>query len=208
MSSTSNAESVASPPYTDSDMKGFPSIAALALYTCQSLASPVSENGVHDMKARQPPPCGDPSDAVPLLRAFRNNFAATTHYYSIDPSQMEAWIAAAQGQSQGDAALVFGTQQPSNSPVYAFHNGQDADFICTASSNEVSTLVAEGWQDGGILWYAYTSQICDSIPFYVVDNPITTGHLYTTNITERDAAISSQGYVDEGIAMYVLPFTD
>ncbi|TFY77047.1 hypothetical protein EWM64_g6965 [Hericium alpestre] len=167
-------------------MKGFPIVFAFIIYiTSQSLASPAVKNNV---------------------RVFRSN-SYMTHYYTIDPSQMETWITSMQGQSQGDTALVFGTLQPLTTPVFAVHNS-DADFIYTTSSDEVNTLVAEGWVDLGIYWYAFTAQVCDSVPLYVVDNPTMTDHLYATNSTERDVAISSQGYVDEGIAMYVLPLSD
>ena len=49
------------------------------------------------------------------------------------------------------------------------------------------------------------SASCGSVPLFRMFSPKAGDHFYTTNAAEKNNAITSLGYVDEGIAAYVNP---
>jgi len=72
-----------------------------------------------------------------------------------------------------------------------------------SSTNELP--VAAGFQFGTeIVAYVYPTQVCGSIPLYVVFHDVLGDHWYTTVASERDDFVES-GWLDSGIAAYVLP---
>ncbi|RDB19083.1 hypothetical protein Hypma_014453 [Hypsizygus marmoreus] len=74
------------------------------------------------------------------------------------------------------------------------------------SANGVAPTPPAGYtQVLGIAAYVYPTQTCCSAPFYVIYSATLGDHFYTTDITERDAMLRLNGYVDQGIAGYVLP---
>ena len=52
-----------------------------------------------------------------------------------------------------------------------------------------------------MLGFIATRATCGAVPLYRLNNG--PNHFYTTSAAERDDAIASLGYVDEGVAGYV-----
>lgn len=74
-------------------------------------------------------------------------------------------------------------------PIYRLYSPVTGEHLYTPSKAEVSALVAGGWNDEGIGWYAYPSGM--GIPVYRLYSPVTHKHLYTTNKQEVNTLTSS-----------------
>ena len=62
-----------------------------------------------------------------------------------------------------------------------------------------------GFSTVQLLAYAYSTQICGSVPLFGLSKASTTDHWYTTDQVERNALINSFGWADLGIVAFVLP---
>ncbi|KDR66519.1 hypothetical protein GALMADRAFT_44695, partial [Galerina marginata CBS 339.88] len=107
---------------------------------------------------------------------------------------------------------VYPTQICNSIPLYGAAQASAADHWYTTILTEHNELVAlAGWADLGIIAYnfapafVYPSQMCGSAPLYVVSLASATDHYYITILGERDDMVDNLGWVDEGIAAYVLP---
>ncbi|KAK0501503.1 hypothetical protein EDD18DRAFT_738158 [Armillaria luteobubalina] len=129
------------------------------------------------------------------------------YFYTTSAVEMENAIMQYKFNSEGDAALVFGSQALGTVPLYRialFHRG--VDHFYTANENERSNVVKNlGHKDEGIVGYIYPSAVCCSVPFYRLYNPRMDDHFYTANKSEKSIAAQTLGCVTEGIAGYVLP---
>ncbi|KAI0317076.1 hypothetical protein OF83DRAFT_1172313 [Amylostereum chailletii] len=149
--------------------------------------------------------CSDPGTAIPFLRGYSSS--ATDHFYTTNALEMENAVANLGYASEGDAALIFGTQDPTSVtiPLYRIYRSADTDHFYTTDANERANTIAGGGTDEGIAGYVYSSSVCPGlVPFYRAFSPSADDHFYTTNLAERNTAITSLGYVDEGVAAYVL----
>ncbi|KZT03641.1 uncharacterized protein LAESUDRAFT_814511 [Laetiporus sulphureus 93-53] len=169
-------------------------------------AAPTLENPLNDLAARQV--CYDSSSSVAFLRAY--NVKQTDHYYTTSVSAMDKAVSKDGYKSQGDAGHVFTSEVVNTSPLYQLYTAKTTDNFYTTSEEQAEKVVSNGggWKRQGIAAYVYEDQICGSIPLYQVYNPKITDHFYTTDETERNHAIDDDGYVDQGIACYVLPDDD
>jgi hypothetical protein len=104
----------------------------------------------------------------------------------------------------GVAGRVFLTPELSTVPFYRAVKLVGADQLYTTSVAEPDLAVEGGYIYVGISAYRYPSQVCGSVPFYLIYNSAATEHFYTINETVRDSILGGGGWVDEGIAGYVL----
>lgn len=82
--------------------------------------------------------------------------------------------------------------------MYRVYNSRSGEHFYTASAGEKNSLVAKGWRDEGIGWYAPEKS---DRPVYRVYNPNAGDHHYTMDKAERDRLIRD-GWRDEGIGWY------
>ncbi|KAJ7587509.1 hypothetical protein C8J56DRAFT_786335 [Mycena floridula] len=145
--------------------------------------------------------CGDPTNTVPLYRAYAAS--VTNHFYSTDVDAINICIGndADEFLLEGVAAQVYEMQEGSTVPLFWLHDSSAANDNIYTTSTEKATLVNQGLTDEGTIAYIYPSQICDSVPFYRLYKP-GVDNFHTTSISERDDAVAS-GYTFVGITGYV-----
>lgn len=69
-----------------------------------------------------------------------------------------------------------------------------------------SAPTASGFSIQGIAGYVYSTQICGSVPLLSAVNAAASDHWWTTNQNDHaDLLASGTGWVDGGVAFYVLP---
>jgi len=87
------------------------------------------------------------------------------------------------------------------------HPGLTAFHRCIKASGlhfYTQSPTCEGQTLEGVMGYIATAAgVAGSVPLYRVYRPASTDHFYTTSAAERDAAVASLGYLDEGVAGYV-----
>lgn len=82
-------------------------------------------------------------------------------------------------------------------PVYEVYRNIKGELFYTVHGEEYQALLADGWDDEGIAWYApIVGQ-----PVYRLSGGLARLHYYTMDAAERDARIAD-GWADEGIAWY------
>lgn len=82
--------------------------------------------------------------------------------------------------------------------MYRVYNRRSGEHFYTKSAGEKNSLVAKGWRDEGIGWYAPETS---DRPVYRLYNPNAGDHHYTMNKTERDKLVGA-GWKYEGIGWY------
>ncbi|KAG2133702.1 hypothetical protein DEU56DRAFT_973078 [Suillus clintonianus] len=128
------------------------------------------------------------------------------HFYTTNVTEMKNAVTNLGYNSEGDAAYVFTTEEPSTTPLYRMYNPSVFDHFYTTSYSEVQSAAANGgYTSEGIAAYVYDINICGSIALYRLYSSGGTDHFYTTSASEADNAVANLGYTLEGIAAYVLP---
>jgi len=88
--------------------------------------------------------------------------------------------------------------QPGNVPVYRLENNAGASFL-TIDANERNFLIAIGYKDKGIDFYADPIGANSGYPVYRLYSSSKDRHIWTPNVAEVNSLLN-QGYVSEGIA--------
>ena len=135
-----------------------------------------NDTGVHFYTANK-----TERDAVQQLDNY--NFEGTS-YTSIDPL----------------------TGMPEPTPVYRFLNEDTGVHLYTVSETERDAVEQlDNFSFEGEAFFAYETQVEDSIPIYRFYNSTTGAHFYTPSATERDNVEDNlPEYQSEGIAYYAL----
>lgn len=118
------------------------------------------------------------------------------------PSGREAFSAASHifyDASDDYTYVGYSCQGPDTVPVYRVFDGSD-DHYYTTDATEAAALVTSGWDNEGLLGYAFDSAGAGRIPVYVLEGSV--DHLYTTSTVEVTFA-QSVGYGAESVAFYV-----
>ncbi|KAJ7084233.1 hypothetical protein C8R44DRAFT_862311 [Mycena epipterygia] len=150
-----------------------------------------------------PETCGNNADLVPWFQMYSQS--ATSHIYTIVDSEVTSAMLQGVYAFNGVAAFIFPTLEPSTVPLFIFVNARATSWFWTISANESSNARANGYVEHGIAGYIYPTQVCGSVPLYRAHFiGANADYIYTTSVTERDNAIVGQGFVDEGIAGYVM----
>ncbi|KAG5641684.1 hypothetical protein DXG03_004431 [Asterophora parasitica] len=149
--------------------------------------------------------CPDQRRAVPWYRAF--NAKAVDHFYTTDQGEINNAVANLGYASEGIAALIFNRPQPGTVPFYRDFNSQKTDHFYTTNLQESNKAIQTGgYTAEGITGWIYPDSSCrGTVPLFRLFNPTGVDHFYTTNADERNNALQN-GYNNEGIAGYVIPF--
>ena len=95
---------------------------------------------------------------------------------------------------------------PEPKPVYRFLNQDTGVHLYTVNETERDAVQElENFSFEGEAFFAYQTQVEDSIPIYRFFNSNTGAHFYTPSATERDAVLELSDYESEGVAYYALP---
>ncbi|KAF7350006.1 hypothetical protein MVEN_01302200 [Mycena venus] len=176
-----------------------------AVYFCITLASALRVNEPAVVMSRDNQTCGDPSDVVPYYQHYSS--AVTDYYYTADAALVNTVITSYHYTFQRVAGLVFITQQPSTVPFYRLYLSSGVDFY-TTNTTERDIAIKQGYAEGDPtdpLTYIYPTEICGAVPFYRIYKSSQQATYYTTSESEKLDFIANQGYVDQGIAGYILP---
>jgi hypothetical protein len=88
-------------------------------------------------------------------------------------------------------------------PIYRMYSPIVQDHFYNTNYYEYSTsAVNVGYQQEGILGYAYGSSQTGAVPIYRMYSPIVKDHFYTTNYNEYSTSAVKVGYQQEGILGY------
>ncbi|KAJ6551000.1 hypothetical protein DFH09DRAFT_1319568 [Mycena vulgaris] len=181
-------------------------MSALLLATVYT-TSPASAQSIN-IKPPSPLTCGNNSNAVPLYRSILEGNNPNSNCF-LTTVLSEVTFAVKNGFTfDGVAARVFSTQETSTVPFFRLVTPPDRNHFYTISTSERDLALASGFVDQGNSSFIYPSQICGSIPLYRIYQSATTQHFYTISATNRDAMLAGGGWVDEGIAGYVLDLND
>ncbi|KAJ7574095.1 hypothetical protein C8J56DRAFT_1008102 [Mycena floridula] len=137
--------------------------------------------------------CGNPADAVALLRGFQHS------------SEMENAVLNLGYNSEGITGNIFTTQQSATTPFFRLFSPGVSDHFYTTSTAERDRAAAEdGYNEEGTAGFVYTDANCGGSPLCRLYNVNTADHFYTISVAERESAAAS-GYVFERIAAYIYP---
>ncbi|PPQ72379.1 hypothetical protein CVT25_011760 [Psilocybe cyanescens] len=141
--------------------------------------------------------CADPSLAVVWTEAYAP--ANTAH--TVAPR----WLLSADASTQfeGDMFLAWQTPQDFTIPFYRLFNPTTTDWILAISTDGTAPIV-QGFRDATIVGYAYSTQVCGSVPLLGASLPSRDDHYYTTSANDHTSLLAN-GWVDAEIAVFVLP---
>lgn len=123
----------------------------------------------------------------------------TTHgiyRYTSDPASLltilnkDSWVS--------DGMLLSSGAASNTSTVYRFLNLHNGRHFYTVDINEASRITNKGWLYENI---AFNAHLRSGKPVYRLLSH--DKHFYTTNVNERDLAVSRYGYIYEGVGFYV-----
>ncbi|MBC7595415.1 MAG: hypothetical protein H7288_16010 [Kineosporiaceae bacterium] len=109
---------------------------------------------------------------------------------------------------EGIAFYSYPTQVTDSTPVYRFYNFRQGVHFYTNNAAEAANIratAASTFRDEGIAYYAYSTQVANSLPvfrFYKFRQGV---HFYTNNASEAAniRATASSTYRDEGTSYYL-----
>lgn len=109
---------------------------------------------------------------------------------------------------QGEVFLGFPIQDPQNftTPLYRLSDIATTDWIFAVGTDGNPPSVP-GFAVKAIIGYVYSTQVCGSVPLLAAFNAAAGGHYYTTKVNDHAELITLAGWVDAGIAAYVLPLS-
>jgi hypothetical protein len=135
-----------------------------------------------------------PAGTLPLLRYVHR--LAGYHFYS--PWAGEVYSGSfTDYYFEGDDGFVFHYQAPNTYPVYRYVNNSGNHFWSIWGELDG----ASGWTAEGVAFYAYASQVGNSIPVHRYVNTRNADHMWSTQ-RELDG-VANWSY--EGVAHYVIP---
>jgi len=85
-------------------------------------------------------------------------------------------------------------------------NDRQDHFYTTSVAERDNAISQLGYVSEGITGYVYPDNRCGSVPLYRSYNAQQLAHFYTISASEWDNAVQA-GWVKEGIAGYVTPYT-
>ncbi|KAF8873670.1 hypothetical protein CPB84DRAFT_1798216 [Gymnopilus junonius] len=147
--------------------------------------------------------CADPNLTQTYTQAYSPS--QTAHAIDVIYDFVNANAHGTDWQIQRDTFLAWRTPQEFTVPLYVLNNPTTHDFIYLMSTDGM-VPTASAFNVGSIIAYVYPTQICGSVPLFALFQDVVSDHWYTTGQTERAGFVES-GWIDSGIAAYVLPLS-
>ncbi|KDR77937.1 hypothetical protein GALMADRAFT_65001, partial [Galerina marginata CBS 339.88] len=146
--------------------------------------------------------CADPSTTVPYVQAFSHTIKAHT----LDTRAAFAMADTTQGdwEFQGETFLAWQDPTPHTVPLFRYLTQTNQDYVYGTSTAAIPVGVP-GFNLDATIGYVYKTKVCDSVPLLGVWNQAAGDHFYTTSKAEQNTFLKNSGWVDAGIAGYVLP---
>ena len=92
---------------------------------------------------------------------------------------------------------LYAEAGPSMRPLFLCHKGDDRYLLSTETACEIGVGPEQ------TLGFIAPTPLCGATPLYRLYKPEASNHFYTTSDAERNNAINSLGYLDEGILGYI-----
>ncbi|KJA20651.1 hypothetical protein HYPSUDRAFT_68376 [Hypholoma sublateritium FD-334 SS-4] len=161
---------------------------------------------MEEYSSREAETCADPSLATLYIAAFSPTRIAhliRTPAVMVSTDTLNGntdnW------QFQGPSFLAWLSPQEFTVPFYQLAANNGDDFLFLPAVNGTPPTVA-GFTNQAIVGYAYSTQVCGSVPLLAASNAGATDHWWTTSQSSHDELLASElGWVDAGIPFYVLP---
>ncbi|KJA13772.1 hypothetical protein HYPSUDRAFT_81021 [Hypholoma sublateritium FD-334 SS-4] len=180
----------------------------IALFLSHISAKCMPTSALHNVshQAREAETCADPSLATVYVSFF--SISRTAHILRSRPALVsyDSTVANQDNwQFQNPAFLAWSSLQEFTTPFYQLisANGDSLDVLPAVNGSPPSVA---GFTVQAAVGYAYTTQICGSVPLLSAVNAATTDRWWTTNEVEHAELLGSEtGWVDGGVSFYVLP---
>ncbi|KAI0730605.1 hypothetical protein C8Q76DRAFT_715498 [Earliella scabrosa] len=160
------------------------------------------ESHILDTRAMEASNCGT---VMPLYSVTGHN-GNTDRLLTTDASELER---ALQSGSYGGSAVIAYVYSnatarniPGTVPLYRLYSAAGTDHYLTASWPEVESAASKGYAYEGVVGFAHGTAACGAVPLYRTFQPDAQVHLFTTSVGQRDNAVNTRGYFDEGITAY------
>ena len=131
---------------------------------------------------------------------------AGDHFYTTSTTERDNTVANDGYHYEGIASYVYDVQQAGTAAFYRLFSPGSGDHFYTTSTIERDNAVTnDGYNSEGVACYVYDSPPSGpngSAAFWRLFSPGSGDHFYTTSTTERDNAVTKDGYRYEGIASY------
>ncbi|MBW2309316.1 MAG: hypothetical protein JRG73_20540 [Deltaproteobacteria bacterium] len=76
--------------------------------------------------------------------------------------------------------------------------------ICSEAEKNV-VLTNPDWIFEGVAWYAFPTQVPDTLPVYRFWSPVFFSHFYTISEAEKNIVLANPDWIFEGTAWYAFP---
>ena len=116
------------------------------------------------------------------------------HFYSADLNRVSD---SPYGLEVEGYFYLYNEAGPGMRPLFLCHKGNDRYLLSTETACEIGVAPEQ------TLGFIAPTAVCGAVPLYRLYKPEASNHFYTTRAAERDNAVASLGYLDEGIVGYV-----
>lgn len=151
--------------------------------------------------------------ALPAYRLY--NTILHEHLITLDANENSVLLTEPGWISEGTPFDMYAGPETLNgvqaTPLYRLYDIVNGQHLFTADLNEYNTLrLTPGWRNEGIAGYVFLTPVTinnvAAEPLYrLVFGFLPDVHLFTTDTNEVSVLTSQDGWVDEGIACYVVP---
>ena len=129
-------------------------------------------------------------NALPGCRtAIHRGYGSRGHFYSSDLNRVSD---SPYGLEANNYFYLYAEAGPSMRPLFLCHKGDDRYLLSTETACEIGVGPEQ------TLGFIAPTPLCGATPLYRLYKPEASNHFYTTSDAERDNAINSLGYLDEG----------
>ena len=133
--------------------------------------------------------------ALPGCRtAIHRGYGSRGHFYSSDLNRVSD---SPYGLEANSYFYLYTEAGPSMRPLFLCHKGDGRYLLSTETACEIGVGPEQ------TLGFIAPMPLCGATPLYRLYKPEASNHFYTTSDAERNNAINSLGYLDEGILGYI-----
>jgi Repeat of unknown function (DUF5648) len=143
---------------------------------------------------------GASAGAIPFFRAFSQ---AGGHFYTTNPAEFQSALASG-FVDEGVTGFILPKATDGAIPLFRLYR---VTHLYTTDPNERQQAIAQGYSDEGIAGFVFPAPPIGPAALFRAYCPSTGCHLYTMGLAQYDGVVNSGEYVPEGIACYILPWS-